>query len=52
MVGPVNHLALKIGFCSSILFALTGIGYAVGMVALLLVFPVLNGRESLKRWQV
>ncbi|MFD1706443.1 hypothetical protein ACFSCZ_06700 [Siminovitchia sediminis] len=39
-VSPVYQLACKIGYWSSILFALTGIGYAAGMVALLIAFPV------------
>lgn len=41
---PVNQPVFKIGFWSSILFALTGIGYAVGMVALLLAFPIQEWR--------
>ncbi|VEF49730.1 Uncharacterised protein [Bacillus freudenreichii] len=40
MGNPVNQLAFKVGFWSSVLFALTGIGYAIGMVALLVAFPI------------
>lgn len=40
MGDPVNQLACKVGFWSSVLFALTGIGYAIGMIALLVVFPI------------
>jgi hypothetical protein len=35
-----NQLTFKIGFWSSILFALSGVGYAVGMVTLLFAFPI------------
>jgi len=35
-----HHLTFKIGFWSCILFALSGVGYAFGMVALLLAFPI------------
>jgi hypothetical protein len=35
-----NLLTSKLGYWSSILFAATGVGYALGMIALLLSFPI------------